>query len=498
MQTRCSLSFAVVAVLSLPLGAQEPPAPPKPPTAAVETPVGAAYETWVPEAQPKEVRWTLWLPYAEADGALLDHALHLSDLQRRHAAAGLRINVVLDAAAAKVVAARKPGFAVWSQVPPAAEPAPPPPDVAEQVEEVVVDVGFGGSLVGSQVGFFCRGQELQRVLHSLDLFTDVVAPALADAAKLPETDEAAAVAFSLLQSVGDAYVDAQQIPPLIAALPHSGHVRALAVLQEWWGRGDYAAADAATEAGLQALAGEPIGLCVFADLVLRGDRTDRFARRLAAELGPVAAAAPDGPFTQLVYLRALLRAGQDRLAGRVIAKLQKSLQRPHDLLLFSETLMEGSMPAAQRDQAQQALDRARAGGADARLCFAAQHKIQQRCGDAAAAAQTMLRYRTDVGEGRDLNNDAWYLMVRPDTMGRFDTLALGQCDELMRQMGAGISHGNKDTVALAKFLNGLVDEAIELQSDASRASGDQAPYVARLTRFQNAKARAKTAASAPK
>ncbi|MBZ0150203.1 MAG: hypothetical protein K8J09_01630, partial [Planctomycetes bacterium] len=200
----------------------------------------------------------------------------------------------------------------------------------------------------------------------------------------------------------------------------------------------------------------------------------------------------------LVYLRALLRAGQDRLAGRVIAKLQKSLKRPQDLLLFSETLLEGSTPAAQRDQAQQALDKARAGGADARLCFAAQHKIQQRCGDAEAAAQTMLRYRTDVGEGRDLNNDAWYLMVRPDTMGRFDTLALAQCDELMRQMGAGISHGNKDTVALAKFLNGLVDEAIELQEDASRASGDQPQYVARLLRFKNAKARAKAAAATPK
>lgn len=498
MQNRCSLSFAVAAVCSLPLAAQEPPRAQEPPPAAVETPVGPAHEAWVPDSQPKDVRWTLWLPYDAADGALLDHTLHLSDLQRRHAAAGLRINVVLDTASAKIAAARKPGFAVWSLQPPPAEPAQQP-ETDVQVEQVVIDdLGFGGSTFGWQASYFCRGQELRRVLPSLDLFTDVVAPALADEAKLPENDEAAAVVFSLLQSVGDAYVDAQQIPPLIAALPHSGHARALAVLQQWWGSGDYEAADAAIEAGLQALAGEPISLCVFADLVLRGDRSDRFARRLAAELGPVAAAAPEGPFTQLVYLRTLLRAGQDRLAGRVIAKLQKSLKRPQDLLLFSETLLEGSTPAAQRDQAQQALDKARAGGADARLCFAAQHKIQQRCGDAEAAAQTMLRYRTDVGEGRDLNNDAWYLMVRPDTMGRFDTLALAQCDELMRQMGAGISHGNQDTVALAKFLNGLVDEAIELQADASRASGDQPPYVARLLRFKNAKARAKAAAAAPK
>ena len=63
---------------------------------------------------------------------------------------------------------------------------------------------------------------------------------------------------------------------------------------------------------------------MFADLVLRGDRSDpSFARELALALTPVATAAPDNPFVQLVQLRALLRAGQDKLAGRMLSLVGK-------------------------------------------------------------------------------------------------------------------------------------------------------------------------------
>src|SRR5262249_53239840 len=84
-----------------------------------------------------------------------------------------------------------------------------------------------------------------------------------------------------------------------------------------------------------------------------------------------------------------------------------------------------------------------------------------------------------------LNNDAWYLIVRPETMGRFDTLALAQCEEMQRQEGEGMTYGNKDTVALAMFVNGKVDAAIELQTVATAASQNDPRYVGRLTRYQN-------------
>jgi len=85
-----------------------------------------------------------------------------------------------------------------------------------------------------------------------------------------------------------------------------------------------------------------------------------------------------------------------------------------------------------------------------------------------------------------LNNDAWYMMVRPETMGRFDTLALAQCEEMQRQEGDSISYGSKDTVALALFVNGKIEPAIELETVAMAASQNDPRYVGRLTRYQNA------------
>jgi hypothetical protein len=145
--------------------------------------------------------------------------------------------------------------------------------------------------------------------------------------------------------------------------------------------------------------------------------------------------------------------------------------------------MEGATPAAHRDLAEQAITAASSSGFNPRLCCAARHKVLVKCGDSDAAAKLMVDYRGDDTHSSSLNNDAWYLMTRTESMGRFDTFALAQCEEMQRQEGEALDNGNKDTVALALFLNNKLQEAIDLQTIAAAASGDSPPYVSRLTRF---------------
>ena len=83
-------------------------------------------------------------------------------------------------------------------------------------------------------------------------------------------------------------------------------------------------------------------------------------------------------------------------------------------------------------------------------------------------------------------------------MGRFDTLALAQVREMQRTEGAGMINGNKDTVALVLFVNGFVQEAVDLQTVAAAASGNQMENVGRLARFENTLQALKKTPNAPK
>ena len=379
----------------------------------------------------------------------------------------------MPSAAAKALAAKKPVFRVAATHQPLEEPPTEPTDVGTMVFEPGVRAMLCVGVSGEQL----------LVWPALDGAVDFLQACVDGTFAAPLAGQFEEAVQSLLASVGDGGDFGAQVEQCVRAWPHSGRARALAVLCQWWCKGDLEQAQKAIDDGTKALATEAVPMSLFADLVLRGDRSEpKIAKTLAVVLAPVAAAAPAGVFTQLVYLRALLRAGQDRLAGRVVATLQKHLSRPGEQLVFAETLMEGGTPAVFRDLAMKAIDAVKTAGGDVRLCYAARHKVLVRCGELDAAAKLMVEYRGSVSA--DLNNDAWYMIVRPDTMGRYDTLALAQCEELQRQEGANLSFGNKDTVALAHFVNGKVEQAVELQTEATRASSQNPLYVGRLTRFQ--------------
>ena len=425
--------------------------------------------------QPKaeEAKYTLWLCYPGDRGEYPDHRQYLEDLQVRWQAKGVAIALAMSPEAGKRVAEGHPRFVVATT----GHDFPPRAEVYAGASTTTVMLFAGDEMLHAQNG-------LDGAVDVLNSYIDGGADALGN-------EQSQQLDF-LVGQIPDGGDYGSEVDRYLGLFPRSGRAHAAKVLFHWWCEGDLDAARTAVDAGIDALSRDSVPMTVFADLVLRGDRHDAsVAKKLAVAMAPAAAAAPDGVFTQLVHLRALLRAGQDRVAGRIIATLPKQLEgQPHHQIVFAETLMEGDTPAAYRDVAQRALAAAENGGAGDlgldRWIFGARHKVLKRCGDEQAAAKLMVEYRKAAGEGRDLNNDAWYLIVQTPTMGRFDTLALAQAQELERQMGDAISFGNKDTVALAYFVNGHVDKAVELQTDATEQGGNQAVYVGRLTRFRAA------------
>ena len=83
-----------------------------------------------------------------------------------------------------------------------------------------------------------------------------------------------------------------------------------------------------------------------------------------------------------------------------------------------------------------------------------------------------------------LNRAAWYLMTEKDTAGQYDELALALAERM--QGNGGMDHREMDTVALAKFLNGRTEEAIELQKKAIKKGGKSGDYCRRLRTYEAA------------
>ena len=450
----------LLAALGAGLAAQEEPLP----EPAVHRDVEPTRELfaqgqWRKQAAVKgEIKATLWMVYSGVrDVRFLDQRAHLQELQQRYGDRGVRIVVVLPTDAGRELAATTPAFGVV--------------EIGEHLEledPELLDLGEG------PFGYL-----------PLDVMEDLFL-GLGDVARLVDLAEEME---SLLAIVGDGGDLADGVATVVKHLPHSGRAQALRVLHAWWCKGDLALARAAFDEGIAALADRSQAMVAFADLVLRGDRSDSaYAKALASHLAPIAAAAPEGALAQLVLLRALLRSGQEKLAGRMLARTAKVVaQNGSYQLWFAETLMEAAAPAPYRDMAERAIQAAQGLGADRRLCYAAQHKVLVRTGAPFVEAEALMtEARKVLGEDAmlSLNNDAWYLMTRIDTMGRFDTYALAQCEEMQRQDGENLSFGNKDTCSLALFLNGKVAEAIALETEALAASRNDPEYAARLARYR--------------
>lgn len=410
-------------------------------------------------------KMTVWISYPHRNGDLHDHQQYLEDLATRFRDRGIAIAIALPEDDAKAVAAKKPRLVV-----------------AAAIEEGTLDNIRGMSFVLTQG----TSGEAIVVMRSLDTAVDTIEKCLKDSFNHQAHQKAERALASLWRDVGDGGEFDVAVTQALATWPRSGRARACAVLNEWWCKGDLVAAQKAIDDGIKALSNEAVPMAEFVDLVLRGDRSDpKVAQQLAMAMAPAAAGAPRGTFMQLVNLRALLRAGQDRVAGRIVATLPKRVGgNAGNQLIFAETLMDSSTPAAFRDLAERMIQNAEANGGNRQWVYAARHKVLKRCGDNEAAEKMMDEYRAR-NLGTVLNNDAWYLIVQPQSMGRFNTLALAQCEQMLRVEQPNFV--SMDTIALAHFVNGKVDKAIEIQTTAAQQSLNDPIYVARLRRYKETK-----------
>lgn len=91
-----------------------------------------------------------------------------------------------------------------------------------------------------------------------------------------------------------------------------------------------------------------------------------------------------------------------------------------------------------------------------------------------------------------LNSVAWELMTGKATAGKFDRVALALARRMLESERK--SHRYLDTAALAFFLNGDIDQAVNLQRSALAQEQDSGEYRRRLRTYEAAQRRAPSGA----
>ena len=85
---------------------------------------------------------------------------------------------------------------------------------------------------------------------------------------------------------------------------------------------------------------------------------------------------------------------------------------------------------------------------------------------------------------RSLNELTWRLMTEKECTGKYDAAALALAERMLKQ--GRLRHEHLDTVALAMFINGRIDEAIKNQERAIKGS-DRDSYRRRLLVYRAAR-----------
>ncbi|MGK0302183.1 MAG: hypothetical protein ACI89X_003065 [Planctomycetota bacterium] len=274
-----------------------------------DTPFG---KMWTQNSRPeqKRVKFRLWLGYPDARSDYVDQLDYLVALQARWQDQGLQVGIVMPTEEARKLAATEPPILV---VGPAADD--------EQANSNIIEQLNGRT-------FLMNDDDFMLVAMSTPDGIEDVLRALSNEQDLNEVRSAKRRLESVLDNVADGGEFGPQISQCLKALPKSGRAHAAKVLYHWWCQGDLQAARAAVEVALSELADHSLPLCTFADLVVRGDHeAPEIAGLIAKALAPIAKDAKRGAFTQLVYLRALLKSRADsRTAGRIAAILPKRLK----------------------------------------------------------------------------------------------------------------------------------------------------------------------------
>lgn len=406
------------------------------------------------------------------DRMLASDAAYLCDLQQRFAARGFVVVAVVSEPLDETQVAAWPGCRVVVDAEAATATewlAGPEPIGPVVVVDQKGNVAFQGSLDSGLV--------------------DAVVATLGDGNPL-EAEQMAAVTRSQLPANFDdmpAAMARDQVEAVLAHAPHDGGMFGLLYLTEVAKAADVAAAERVRQRAMKALAGESRPLAAFADLALRGDpRSRELAHQIAGLLRPLVGKAPNDAPLQLVYLRALVLAGDGREVGRHAMRMQKVVLGSTDHCLdFVGILVMDENPLVHRDLAARVLAKAGQAGASLRLLTAAKYAVALRCDEDRQRAQAILNeYLGEVEIRSQINNDCWYLMTELPTMGRFDWFAMALAERMLEQRDA-MDYFEFDTAALAMFQVGRFAEAVELQETAISKGGQGNPeYAERLQRYK--------------
>ena len=277
------------------------------------------------------------------------------------------------------------------------------------------------------------------------------------------------------------------LAPLVAAYPRDGLLNGLLYLALATKSNDDQAAEECLLAATARLSDEAQPLALFADLVLRGDsHRESVVCALREPIAKAAMTAKWDPAVQLAYLRVLIMAGDGPEVGRQAMRCRKVvMQTAAGCLDYATLLARDDNPRIHADLAGFALGQAEKLGADARLLAAARYTVELLCGgDKQAAHEVITAYLKDQGMRVGINNDSWHLMTELATMGRYDHFAVALVERLLEKREV-MEHFEFDTAALAMFLVGRIEDAIELQSVALQIGGGSVPdYEERLARYR--------------
>ncbi|MHC4515419.1 MAG: hypothetical protein ACYS5W_17215 [Planctomycetota bacterium] len=207
-------------------------------------------------------------------------------------------------------------------------------------------------------------------------------------------------------------------------------------------------------------------------------------------LTPAAAQEPTNVRVQIAYARALAGCGNVKQAAAVAGRIVPLLgDNPKELQRYAQQLSNSRQPHTFGGTALAAVDRAIALKGVSRDLLMIKFRILDVCMKDHQAAHKVGEQiiAAMANNNSSLNTFAWDLLTEEPHKGRFSKLAL-LAAEAMEKNGQGVSYYMLDTIALAKFENGFIDEAIAYQKRAIAGGGKgDSDYDRRMEMYKQAR-----------
>lgn len=237
---------------------------------------------------------------------------------------------------------------------------------------------------------------------------------------------------------------------------------------------------------------DPEKIAEIAATITTDENPDGFNKIAAEALERARKDHPQNTDLRIAQFAVLAASGKDREAMTLAAETIEMLKgNAETLSRFAGTLSSPARAEKCSDLALRAVELAIQAEPDEPRHYATKFFIQHQCKNDIRAANDTGQYliQKAADDADFLNGFAWSLLTDESTKGKFNALALAAA-ETMRKAPGGDGWSQMDTLALARFENGRIDEAIKIQKQAIARCHDEharAALTDSLRRYQNAK-----------